>query len=296
MTPVPVPTTLHATSLCDGLPVPADLVVRSVHRSAMNLVARDGTLVTLADARGGGLPGGILVGGTGGGDDGDDEGFDFHAAALAPGVSAALTATTLDVGDGRLAVRLEGARRWSPRIARLDPTTWAWRGPATHAGARAAMAPGNVTTLPGVRTTLDELRGALATGDRAAGTAAMRRLVGLGPGLTPSGDDTLTGLAAALYAVGHPAATWLTGALDDLDARTTFVAAAMLRHAARGEVAERTHRLLAALLAPGGGAGDDVPAAIRATVAWGATSGSDLLVGVLLGLDAATGVRRTEAA
>ncbi len=69
----------------------------------------------------------------------------------------------------------------------------------------------------------------------------------------------------------------------------------MLRHVARGEVAERIHELLAALLAPTEVRGR-LEAAVAQTVAWGATSGSDLLAGVLLALGATLDQSRRAAA
>ena len=57
---------------------------------------------------------------------------------------------------------------------------------------------------------------------------------------------------------------------------------------AAGEFAERVHTLLASLL---GSDEEVIPAAIDRAVAWGATSGMDCLLGVLIGLDAAAGVR-----
>jgi hypothetical protein len=134
-----------------------------------------------------------------------------------------------------------------------------------------------------------ELIVALETGDRGAAAAVAARLIGLGPGLTPSGDDVLVGIEASLHALAHPSAGFLALALGDVDGRTPALAATFLRHAAAGEFAERLHALMAALLGP-----DDerIAAAIERAVAWGATSGTDCLVGVLIGLDVAVGVRR----
>ncbi|HYN70684.1 MAG TPA: DUF2877 domain-containing protein, partial [Candidatus Eisenbacteria bacterium] len=85
-----------------------------------------------------------------------------------------------------------------------------------------------------------------------------------------------------LYAMDHPARAFLAEAVEDAAARTTAVSAALLRHAAAGEFSERLQGLLAALL------GDDdaaVAPALDRAIAWGATSGTDCLVGVLFGLD-----------
>ncbi len=76
-------------------------------------------------------------------------------------------------------------------------------------------------------------------------------------------------------------------ALKDLENRTTAPAATLLRHAAAGEFAERLHTLLASLL---GSDDQAIVTAIDRAAAWGATSGTDCLLGVVIGLDVAAGV------
>ena len=76
--------------------------------------------------------------------------------------------------------------------------------------------------------------------------------------------------------------------MDGVEERTTALAATLLRHAATGEYAERLHTLLAALL---GSDDEAIPAAIDRAIAWGATSGTDCLLGVLIGLDVSAGAR-----
>ena len=129
----------------------------------------------------------------------------------------------------------------------------------------------------------------MGDGDSTAAANAATGLIGLGPGLTPSGDDVLVGVEAALHALGSPSAGFLALAVGDVEVRTTALAATLLRHAAAGEFAERLHTLLAALL---GSDDEQIAAAVDRAVAWGATSGTDCLVGVLVGLDVAAGPRR----
>ncbi|MBU2693499.1 DUF2877 domain-containing protein [Pimelobacter sp. 30-1] len=123
-------------------------------------------------------------------------------------------------------------------------------------------------------------------------SAAAAALVGLGAGLTPSGDDVLTGLAVVaaadegrLGAVRDGIARALTAGTP-LEERTTAVGAAMLAEAAAGRARWRIHDLLTtiATTAPGG---PDLRAAVLAVRAIGHTSGTDVLEGVRLGLLAA---------
>ena len=75
-------------------------------------------------------------------------------------------------------------------------------------------------------------------------------LIGLGPGLTPSGDDYLAGLMIGLRATGNRTAAaalwrWLEPQAATL---TSAISGAHLAAAARGEVHEALHACVAALL------------------------------------------------
>ena len=82
---------------------------------------------------------------------------------------------------------------------------------------------------------------ALIARDAAAARAAAERLIGLGPGLTPEGDDLLAGALAVSAVLDGP----LEGVLpDDLRERTTRLSATLLELAVRGAVMEPVHGLL----------------------------------------------------
>src|SRR5260370_35086927 len=87
--------------------------------------------------------------------------------------------------------------------------------------------------------------------------AATRGLAGLGPGLTPSGDDALGGFAAVmallssqLSADAEPRKQVATVIASAAKSRTTVLSATLLAHAARGEVAEQLGKLLLTLTLP----------------------------------------------
>jgi hypothetical protein len=119
---------------------------------------------------------------------------------------------------------------------------------------------------------------------------ATRGLAGLGPGLTPSGDDTLCGFAAVM-ALLSPYLTrdglslrWVAEVIaSTARSRTTKLSVTLLGHAARGEVAEHIGDVLLALALPIEGH-ENVLRAAKRLLAFGATSGSDTLLGILLGL------------
>jgi hypothetical protein len=107
-------------------------------------------------------------------------------------------------------------------------------------------------------------------------------LLGRGPGLTPLGDDILAGALATLVALDSPAAGRLAGAvLAPARDRTTFVSAALLHHAARGETVPE---LAALLVAVRDGGRERLSAATDRLLRVGHTSGAGLASGILAGL------------
>jgi len=119
-------------------------------------------------------------------------------------------------------------------------------------------------------------------GDTMATAAAARSLSGLGPGLTPSGDDLLAGFLIGVVR----ASGWLDPRLADAVVaatlgRTNDIAGARVRHAAAGRIEERMDDVVTALLGESAAALED---AVGRAVRWGHTSGIDTLVGLLLGM------------
>jgi len=118
---------------------------------------------------------------------------------------------------------------------------------------------------------------------------AARGLAGLGPGLTPSGDDTLGGfigiMALLSSQLGLDRTQLATIIANAARPHTTLLSATLLTHAARGELAEHVGELLISLAAPVETSEVVVQAAER-VLAYGACSGGDTLLGLLLGLQA----------
>jgi len=104
---------------------------------------------------------------------------------------------------------------------------------------------------------------------------AAAALAGLGPGLTPAGDDFLAGVMWGLRFAGERDVDARCAAIVDAAApRTTPLSAALLRAAGAGLADARWHALLDAL-----DRGQDASAALRAVLAQGATSGADAWAG-----------------
>ena len=271
--------------------------IQSIYRSVINITTSDG-LLSVASPEGGGLPNGILA----------DLGPDWRMIGLQPGMAVLADDARVRVPAVELEIQLEGAARWSPRFAtpRAPVATgtarWRRRAVATREIARARAVAGGfgpllrqdtshrdrLGTVDVGRRIVTDLIAALEAGDRSMAAEVAIGLIGLGPGLTPSGDDALVGVETALHALDSPMAGFLGLALDDVEDRTTALSATLLRHAAAGEFAERLHTLIGALL---GSNDETIATAIARASAWGASSGTDCLFGVLIGLDLAAGVR-----
>ncbi len=118
--------------------------------------------------------------------------------------------------------------------------------------------------------------------EHATRAQAAHALAGLGPGLTPAGDDFLVGFMHAAWACQPQNALALCEPLAARAApRTHALSRAWLAAAARGEAGEVWHTFLKALTQADKAA---VLAAARSILPTGHTSGADALAGFLHGL------------
>jgi hypothetical protein len=121
------------------------------------------------------------------------------------------------------------------------------------------------------------LRAAL-TGE-AFSREGVRGLVGLGHGLTPSGDDFLSGALALLDALGfRQVHASLAQAVIDSAGLTSPLSGCFLRAAAAGHVGEHLHGVVASLIT------GDIDAAVTAARRIGHSSGWDMLAGAATAL------------
>jgi hypothetical protein len=219
------------------------------------------------------------------------------------GQTVALSASASGEGDADWLVGLEGAAVWDPcpRVGvvprrELEDRLRTARATAIAEGAREpvlALLWASSGDTAAARLACDPARrlaeGA-THGDAPSVAQAAAGLAGLGPGLTPSGDDLLAGFAAAWTLAGkclgrdcamHAGVTaaLLAGARPG----ASPLGRAWLEHAVRGELPEPMTRFAEALFAAD--ARDLAPAA-RRMLAVGASSGTDWTVGFLLGAGA----------
>jgi uncharacterized protein DUF2877 len=211
---------------------------------------------------------------------------------------------------GTVWIAWAGARRWAPAVPRvtgtpvacqpaaqaLIPTLAAQAGdkgrgrlaadlPALLAGGAPSAAIQGDPVLRGIAAGLQALHAAWRAADADAASAALVGLLGLGPGLTPSGDDVVCGILSGLVwqtGADSPQGPLVAALAQAVNAaagtRTNRISTALLRHAATGLLYAPAMDLGAALLA---GSPAAVADPVRRLLAIGHTSGGDLAVGVL---------------
>ncbi|HEV8673813.1 MAG TPA: DUF2877 domain-containing protein [Methylomirabilota bacterium] len=280
-----------------ALATPSGWDVVAVFRRSLYCGSPDGSLICLGPASIGAGPLNVVC---------DlPKGAGWEADVLEPGAAAEWDGTTFRV-DGRFAFELAGAREWRP-----VPVPGDWAPDVVAASVRAVaaetaacapadglarvistLAPAGAAPPDAARSPLDQLAGPAVTAlagwlrsvrDQAGPPtpgppSELESLIGLGPGLTPSGDDLLGGAMIALRAFGRPdAAERLADRLlPRARSRTHRISLAHLASAADGEGMAALHALLAALCEP------DLPqlhACLDALAAVGHTSGWDALAG-----------------
>ena len=232
-------------------------------------------------------------------------GLDFPASGLRPGDAVSYDGTVLRVG-GRFALRLTGAALWRPSSPPSCDAATLGRGLAMLATATEQADGGGFAPLvpalarrEGVTATASPLLHLATPGiaalarwltadEQVAPGEAAALLIGLGPGLTPSGDDLLGGAMIALHALGRgDLATRLADwALPLAREGTGAISAAHLACAASGEGSAALHDFLATLLAA-----DEAGIAegVAALAAVGHSSGWDMLAGATLACAAFSG-------
>ncbi|HLQ65495.1 MAG TPA: DUF2877 domain-containing protein [bacterium] len=221
---------------------------------------------------------------------------------LAIGAQVSSDAHRVQVADA-WEIAFDGAIAWDPALTRIDRAAndtlldqlraltdlIAAEAPAGGLARVSVGRAGRILTplersaSPG----LADLSSGLRQADRSQVARGARTLAGLGPGLTPSGDDVLVGCLLALTALPDvDGASAREAIARSARHRTTQISTAYLDAAARGEASEGWHRLVAAMSTSDA---VRVVGAAREVLAVGETSGSDMLGGFVLASRALVG-------
>jgi hypothetical protein len=203
------------------------------------------------------------------------------------------------VGDGAVSwlgpagpVVVRAVREWAPaRPAAQGEVAASVLAAVRTAVSGAGLSGGQLSSAdPGIDSRM--LAGlAQAACDYDASAAAAARLLGSGPGLTPSGDDVLAGFLAGAFAFGLDAAALRQAIAVLAPARTTALSAALLWHAARGECIDELAAVAAVLTGQPQGRPDEPGRAVGRLLSVGHTSGAALALGLVIAAEGAVNRR-----
>ena len=262
-----------------------DAVAHSVFRSAVNLrLEGEERLLTLLASDEADLPQGIRIDAP--------KGFSFEGLAI--GSRGTSRGGVLTLGDS-LSVALTDAPRWDSHLSALhtdlsQPAVMdAWRVAWDALNQRKS----SDSHLEGdCHLKISKAMGRILEATRQyefADEAGIAALIGLGTGLTPSGDDVLVGYMAGLWCAAHsPEAREFLSAFGEtmirLSHRTNDISRTYLYHAARGHVSSRLFNLARAICC--GADSQQVRDCTESAMRAGHTSGMETVTGFLLGLAA----------
>lgn len=266
-----------------GVGVPSEPFSGSVQSVFFNaaILTVANRLVTLAPTAAGGLPGAITLD--------VPSGFNF-AGALTIGAAAVSRAGVLRFGGNAASIDLRGATAWRSRLCDLALDL------AAPAVERAWITVAAVLLTDGRSAAIARL-GHAAMNDLSQATRhfnlweaeqAAERLVGLGAGGTPAGDDFLVGYLAGLFSSAGTDRTRTNFAVAfantcrSLGKRTNDISRTYLEAAADGQVSERLADVAKSVVA--GEAELRVAETVALAMAVGHSSGADGTLGLLQGL------------
>jgi hypothetical protein len=258
--------------------------VHSVFDRTVNVTGSDGALFTLASREVDDAPDTLVL-----------DAKSLGPWNLSPGDTVVATNAGLLAG-GRIGIRLQGAAAWHAALPAYPADESRLR--ANVARVRAQLGERPIASAPAhartgfaceMATVLERrallLCGALREGDAKAAVGHGRSMIGLGPGLTPSGDDFLVGLFAVLHVPQSPCsglAPLCRNMAADAQRQTHAISAAALQAAARGRVRKRIEVLLREMMT---GTRERVDQALGAVLAIGSSSGTDIAAGVACGFE-----------
>jgi hypothetical protein len=297
---------LPAVSIGYAVPgVNFDTSVHSTFQSALNLRLKgEGGLLTLIPASEGDLPQGIRLE--------TPEGFSFEE--FQTGETALCRDGILRFENGSLTVQLTGANLWkcdlpalgfdhaNPAVSAAWTRVWDALNKRQRLSASEIVAEellrSNESVQVGVAHRVGKaMRDLLNTTQRYELTnpSTVESLIGLGPGLTPSGDDLLVGYITGLWCTAkdrNERVQFISGfgrTIIDLSEKTNDISRTYLYHAVRGQVSSRLANLAEAICT--GDNSKHLHETAQTSMSVGHTSGMEVVTGLLMGLAAWEGNR-----
>lgn len=254
-------------------------VVGAVNRQCTYLVCNDGGLIGIAPSELGNGPRLILT-----------DGYDLLRSSLSERATFALLRDRIDLPQWGQ-VDLSSASRWIPRQATGFESGWQSR---LETAGTILNSYGNPAAQSMLRVPETELVEAVGRGNWAGAARAAEALVGLGPGLTPAGDDFLAGYFGTVHQlepflpIPSPQLLNLRKlVVDSLPGRTHPVSEAFTADFIEGYASDAFQEVLGAILCRAGEG--TIWSACQRILDMGATTGTEILRGIVTSLE---GVRQ----
>lgn len=285
---------IQAVSIGQAVPrANFDAVIHSVFDSAVNLrLFHEDRLVTVLLSEHYELPQGIRIARK-----------DVPLRSLAVGHRAATRGGILRFHSSPLTIDLRGARVWKCRVPHLNldmsahfaKQGWSTAWLLLNKGQRLYHTEIIAENLLGrntgsivskrVSVSVAQLVAAAEEFDVQTAIQAAQNMIGLGPGVTPSGDDILIGFLAGLWSLASENQELLSfirsfgNALLQLTAQTSGISRTYLHHATQGQFSSSLSNLAEAIAR-----GRDVDRTLQIAMRVGHSSGMDSVTGLLIGL------------
>ena len=210
---------------------------------------------------------------------------DFISFGIKRGTKTVRTAQEISIDNGNFLISLEKSKRWSFQVEIKKEISAGKIGDAIFylkiflAGEKK----NRISQELEVRT--QKLIESIEEENSPKISKNVKRLIGFGEGLTPSGDDFLVGLITSLHFLGNSESQHLLKKIKRIinleKERTTFLSGKFLEYACQGKFSETILSLMKTIFS-----GDrvEVKEAVRRCLDFGATSGRDTVLGILSGL------------
>jgi hypothetical protein len=275
--------------------------VAGVYTNAANFSFRD-HLITVADKAQGNLPYGMLC---------DLAKIDLKQV-LHSGDPSEIDANSLRVDNGSFEILFQGAEEWTPEfrmpiekkeLPRIRANVNSIEQQLKQNEKMEGLAPliASISQIMGSASadtkyysalehsafdSLRNLTAAIRVRDEAMIGQAARGLIGLGIGLTPSGDDVLAGLFGTLFITMREKdrerlLAAYQKAISNISGLTTDVSISTLAAVGEGYYPERFSKLAAAIIGSKEPKGIDIP--LKEMLRWGSSSGSEIILGMVMG-------------
>lgn len=270
--------TFNASSCDPNLSLRFAGEVHSIFSKALNIRTEENELISIVAREKLNGPQRILL---------DSLSDDFISLGVKVGMRVIGNEQEIRIDGERLSISLKGVGRWLPVIKREEDISGSRIKDNLFFLKRSLLVKRKGDRISqALRVRTQELVKAIRKRNLTKVSKNVRRLIGCGEGLTPSGDDFLIGFIASLHFLGNLEAKHLLKELKRIihleKERTTFLSGKFLEYACQSRFSEIILNLIRTILS---GNREEVEKATRRCLDFGATSGRDTLLGIIGGLD-----------